>query len=87
MIVEATDVVQNLTYIVVGGREEIVLSKNVKIPNSRNFDFSFPSSTAMMPTAKLLVYYIRDDGEIISDQVKINFGYKLKNLVSLNYGI
>lgn len=83
MTVEATEPIKNLTYTVVA-RGDVVLSKNVEVSSSRNINFTFPSSIAMMPSAKLLVYFIREDGEIVSDYVKIDFGFKLQNSVSFD---
>lgn len=37
----------------------------------------------MVPKASLIVYYIRPDGEIVSDQLKIEFGDELQNFVSV----
>lgn len=36
----------------------------------------------MVPKANLIVYYIREDGEIVSDQITIEFGDELQNFVS-----
>lgn len=36
----------------------------------------------MVPKAMVIVYYIRDDGEIVSDQLKIELGDELQNFVS-----
>lgn len=71
-----------LTYQVLG-RGDVLISKTLQVPNSRNFNFRFLGSFAMVPKANLIVYYIRDDGEIISDQLKIEFGDELQNFVSL----
>lgn len=38
----------------------------------------------MMPKANLVIYYIQKDGEIISDQLSIDFGFKLQNYVQLD---
>lgn len=36
----------------------------------------------MVPNARVIIYYIRPDGEIISDTLKIEFGDELQNFVS-----
>lgn len=36
----------------------------------------------MVPKANLIVYYIRPDGEIVSDRLKIEFDNELQNFVS-----
>lgn len=71
----------DLTYVAIG-REDVVLSKTEKFPSSKKYNFTFRATTEMMPNAKIIVYYIREDGEIISDYAKIDLGYKLQNRVS-----
>lgn len=77
----ATEEIHQLTYQVLG-RGEVIISKTLQVPNSRNFNFSFLASFAMVPKAMVIVYYIRDDGEIVSDQLKIELGDELQNFVS-----
>jgi CD109 antigen len=77
----ATEEMDQLTYQVLG-RGDVIISRTVQVPNSRNFNFRFLASFAMVPKANLIVYYIRPDGEIISDKIKIEFGDELQNFVS-----
>lgn len=79
--VVATEEMNQLTYQVLG-RGDVIISRTLQVPNSKNFNFRFLGSFAMVPKANLIVYYIRDDGEIISDQLKIEFGDELQNFVS-----
>lgn len=67
------------------GRGDVIITRTVQVPNSKSFNFRFLASFAMVPKASLIVYYIRDDGEIISDRLKISFGDELQNFVSLFY--
>lgn len=76
-----TEEMSQLTYQVMG-RGDVIVSKTVPVQNSKSFTFKFLASFAMVPNAHLVVYYIRPDGEIISDQVKIEFGDELQNFVS-----
>lgn len=51
------------------------------------FDFSYNSTRflatyAMAPVAHVLVYYVRDDGEIIADSLDIELDGTLQNRVS-----
>jgi CD109 antigen len=75
---------QQMTNLVafVQGRGNILLSKSFDVPNSKSFNFTFTVTKSMTPQSKLLVYYICEKGEIISDHVEINFGFKLENTVS-----
>lgn len=79
----ATEEMKNLVFFV-HGRSNVLKSDNLEVQNSKSFNFSFKATKSMMPKSKLLVYYIRDDGEIISDHVEINFGFVLQNTVSFN---
>lgn len=72
-----------LTYQVLG-RGDVIISRTVQLPNSKNFNFRFLASFAMVPKANLIVYYIRPDGEIISDQLKVEFENELQNFVSFS---
>jgi CD109 antigen len=76
----ATEPMIQLTYQVLG-RGDVIISRTLQVPNSRNFNFRFLASFAMVPKASLVVYYIREDGEIISDNLKIQFGDELQNQV------
>lgn len=77
----ATEEMDQLTYQILG-RGDVIFSKTLQVPNAKNFNFRFLASFAMVPNAHLVVYYIRKDGEIISDHIKIEFGDELQNFVS-----
>lgn len=78
----ATEEINQLTYQVLG-RGGVIISRTLQVPNLRNYNFRFLASFAMVPKANVIIYYIRDDGEIISDQIKIEFGDELQNFVRL----
>ena len=80
----STEEMKNLIFFV-HGRSDVLKSDNLEVPNSKSFKFSFKTMKAMMPKSKLLVYYIRDDGEIISDHLEFNLGFALQNSVSLKF--
>jgi CD109 antigen len=79
--VMATEEMSQLTYQVLG-RGDVIISKTVQVPNSKSFNFRFLASFAMVPKANLIVFYIRPDGEIVSDNLKVEFGDELQNFVS-----
>lgn len=70
-----------LTYQVLG-RGDVIVSKTFPVYGSTKYNFRFLASFAMVPKASLVVYYIRTDGEIISDHIKIELGDELNNYVS-----
>lgn len=77
----ATEEINQLTYQVLG-RGDVIISRTLQVPNTRNFNFRFLASFAMVPKANIIVFYIRKDGEIISDQLKVDFDDELQNFVS-----
>lgn len=76
----ATEQMNQLTYQIMG-RGDVIHSRTLQVPSSRNFNFRFLASFAMVPKASVVVYYIRPDGEMITDQLKIEFGDELQNFV------
>jgi CD109 antigen len=65
------------------GKGDVIISDVVKVPNKKNFQFDFSPTLAMIPKANVIVYYITEDGEIISDNLKIEFANELKNFVDI----
>lgn len=78
----ATEEMSQLTYQILG-RGDVIISRTLQVPNSRNFNFRFLASFDMVPKASLVVYYIRPDGEMITDQLKIEFESELQNFVRM----
>jgi CD109 antigen len=79
--VVSTEDMNFITYQVLG-RGDIIISKTLFAGGQKKFNFRFLASFAMVPKANIVVYYIRDDGEIISDSVKLELGSELQNYVS-----
>jgi CD109 antigen len=65
------------------GKGKVLDSKFIKAQNSDRFEFSVKPTMDMLPTAKVLVFYIEDSGEIISDYTAVEFGNQLKNFVRI----
>ena len=77
----ATHPLSSLTYQVFS-KGDIVVSEIVNVPNTKIFQIEFTPSMAMVPSARVIVFYITSDGEIISDSTQINFENELNNFVS-----
>lgn len=84
--VSGTNKLRQITYVVVA-RGELLLSSMIYGQNQKSFKFKFIPSIEMMPSAKLLIFYITSDGEIISDNVSIEFGDDLRNFVRFFYNM
>lgn len=69
-------------YYQVIGNGDVILSEEIVLPGTKNFQIVFKPTIAMVPKASVIVFYITKDGEIISDLATIEFGNDLKNFVS-----
>lgn len=76
----ATEDLTNLHYRVVA-RGDDVLAGDFEVPSKKDFRLEFKPSLAMVPKASVIVFYIREDGEIISDSLKLEFANELNNFV------
>lgn len=56
----------------------------LQVPDTNIQSFKFLATFAMVPKAKLIVYYL-NDGEIVSDHMDIEFGEDLQNFVSIYF--
>uniref|UniRef100_A0A6B2E4V8 CD109 antigen n=1 Tax=Phlebotomus kandelakii TaxID=1109342 RepID=A0A6B2E4V8_9DIPT len=80
--VDSTEPMTHFTYQVIG-RGDIIVSKTVEVPSRTSHTFKFLASFAMVPEAKLVVYFVRPDGEIVSDSQPIKFRSSFQNFVKL----
>lgn len=77
----ATHPMTRLTMQVVN-KGNIFISENFEIKESKSFSFDFKPTLLMVPKCNVIVYYITQDGEIVSDSVEVPFEKELKNHVS-----
>ena len=61
------------------GSKVQTVSPNIK--SVANGTIRFSVTQAMVPSCRLLLYYIRDDGETVADSVEIDVEDKLENQV------
>ncbi|XP_058125769.1 thioester-containing protein 1 allele R1-like [Anopheles coustani] len=66
------------------GRGDVLLSNTVAVPESKLHTFKFLASFAMVPRAKLVVYYIAPNGDMVSDSKVITFDSELQNFMKVN---
>ncbi|XP_055540110.1 thioester-containing protein 1 allele R1-like isoform X6 [Wyeomyia smithii] len=66
------------------GRGDIIVGGTIAVPEQRSHTFRFTASFAMVPRARLVVYFIQDDGELVSDKVDIEFGDDLQNFLKVS---
>ncbi|EAT39604.1 AAEL008607-PA [Aedes aegypti] len=63
------------------GRGDVLIGGTIAVPDRMSHTFRFPASFAMVPRARLLVYFIHSDGQMISDFAEIEFASELQNFV------
>lgn len=73
---------QTLTYLVMG-RGDLLVARTIQLDNDLTTTFKFMSSFAMVPKAKLVVYYVTSDGEIVSEKANIEFRSQFQNFVKV----
>ncbi|CRL04856.1 CLUMA_CG017909, isoform A [Clunio marinus] len=78
--VTTTEEMTELCYHVFGCNDLIEV-RRLKVPNLKNFNFSFNLKKMMTSKVNVLVFYIRPDGELISDNLKIDFEFDFHNSI------
>ena len=66
----------------VNARGDVVTANTVVVDNEKTYRLKFPATYDMTPTAHVVVYYVKDDGEVIADAVNIDLDGTLQNFVS-----
>uniref|UniRef100_A0A2M4B954 CD109 antigen n=2 Tax=Anopheles marajoara TaxID=58244 RepID=A0A2M4B954_9DIPT len=80
--VAATVPMKSFTYQLLG-RGDVLLSNTVAVPEAKIHTFKFRASFAMVPRAKLVVYYIAENGDMVSDSKVITFDSELPNFMKV----
>lgn len=73
-------------YYQVISKGQVVSSGEVDM-TSRVQTFPLPITTEMAPKARLIVHYVRDDGEIVTDALTFNIDGTFKNKVDINFDV
>ena len=77
----ATKEISQLSYQVFG-KGSLVESKTISFPSTKRHVISFVPKVTMIPKARVIIFYLTTDGEIVSDKVEVEFGNELINFVS-----
>ncbi|XP_035739692.1 CD109 antigen-like isoform X1 [Vespa mandarinia] len=80
--VNSTTPLKYLSYEVLG-RGDILDAGSVYGQDKHNIKFKFLATYVMAPTAHVIVYYIRDDGEVIADTLDVELEGALQNFVDI----
>ncbi|XP_055894437.1 CD109 antigen-like isoform X2 [Biomphalaria glabrata] len=65
-------------------RGEMVKTGTVDANGQLVYQFSIPSDPSMAPNARIVVYYVRDNGEIVTDSISFDISGVFKNKVSID---
>ncbi|XP_015601908.1 CD109 antigen isoform X2 [Cephus cinctus] len=80
--VNSTAPLKYLSYEVFG-RGDILYAASIQVPDKHTATFKFLATFVMAPTAHVLVYYVKDDGEVVADALDVNLEGTLQNFVDI----
>nr|BAE44110.1 thioester-containing protein [Tauphaedusa tau] len=81
--VKATQPITSLVYQVLS-RGGIVRTGSFNTNGQSEYTFSVKSDSSMAPNARIVVYYVRTDGEIVTDSISFDVGGAFRNKVSIS---
>ncbi|XP_062608191.1 CD109 antigen-like isoform X3 [Saccostrea cucullata] len=82
--VQSTQGLQKLTYQILS-RGSIVHTGSVDGNDRTSLTFSVALTDKMAPNARIVTYYVRSDGEIVTDSISFNVDGVFQNQVSLSF--
>ncbi|KAJ8297468.1 hypothetical protein KUTeg_023999 [Tegillarca granosa] len=82
--VKSTQSVGELVYQVMS-RGSIVAAGTVNGHNAKTFTFGIPVDASMAPNARIITYYVRTDGEIVTDSISFDVEGVFDNKVSIHF--
>jgi len=65
------------------GRGNLVAARTVQAGGQRNHSFGFQVTAAMAPSARVVVYYVRKDGEVVADALNFDVEGIFQNFVEV----
>ncbi|XP_059162965.1 CD109 antigen-like [Physella acuta] len=80
---EGTEELPTLTYQVLS-RGTIVKSGTINGNNQKSIHFSIVSEPSMAPSARIVVYYVRPDGEVVPDSISFDISGAFNNKVTVD---
>ena len=73
----------DVLHVQVLSRGSIVAAGSVDAGGARSTMFSLPVQPSMAPNARIVVYYVRPDGEIVTDSISFDVDGAFQNQASL----
>ncbi|XP_023288117.1 CD109 antigen isoform X2 [Orussus abietinus] len=65
------------------GRGNILYAASIQVPNRNVASFKFLATYVMAPRAHVVVYYVKDDGEVVADALDVDLEGTLQNFVDI----
>ena len=62
----------------------LIDSQSIKFDLSKEYTLEFMSNSLMGSSIQVIIYYITEDGEIVSDKVHVKLDINLPNYVSFD---
>ncbi|XP_069677480.1 CD109 antigen-like isoform X2 [Periplaneta americana] len=84
--VNSTEPMKYFSYQVIG-RGDVVTANTIEVPNKKTYKFRFLATYAMAPTAHVVVFYVKEDGEVVADALDIELEGSLQNFVKINANV
>ncbi|KAK7492646.1 hypothetical protein BaRGS_00016125, partial [Batillaria attramentaria] len=81
--VKATEGMKELVYQVLS-RGSIVDAGSVDAGGATSYRFSIPLQASMAPNSRIVIYYVRTDGEIVTDSISFDVDGAFQNQVSIS---
>ncbi|GFG28314.1 hypothetical protein Cfor_11328, partial [Coptotermes formosanus] len=81
--INSTEPMKYFSYQVIG-RGDVVVANTIQVSNKKTHKFRFLATYVMAPTAHVVVFYVKDDGEVVADSIDIELEGSLQNFVSIN---
>ncbi|XP_059143998.1 CD109 antigen-like [Physella acuta] len=83
LFINGTEELSTLVYQVIS-RGNIVKSGTINGNNQKSIPFSIVSEPSMAPSARIVVYYVRPDGEVVPDSISFDISGAFKNKVTVD---
>lgn len=81
--INSTEPMKYFSYQVLG-RGDVVMASTIQVSNNNTHKFRFVATYVMAPTAHVVVFYVKDDGEVVADAIDIELQGSLQNFVKIN---
>ncbi|KAJ9597120.1 hypothetical protein L9F63_026991, partial [Diploptera punctata] len=65
-------------------RGDLIIANTVQVSNKKTQRIKFPSTADMAPSAHVVVYYIKEDSEVIADDISIDLDGIFQNFVNIS---